>query len=120
MSDAADRKRRAVWQTRLREFDRGNFTVVEFCRQAGVSVPSFYLWRRKLKPAVAVSKARSQVVPAVSFLPVEITSGGRVEVLLPGGVRVLVPSHDQQALRTVISTLLTTTGIGSSTEERAC
>lgn len=107
MSDASDRKKRAVWQTRLREFDRGNFTVVEFCRQAGVSVPSFYLWRRKLKPAVAAS-----------FLPVEITSGGQVEVLLPGGVRVLVPSHDQQALRTVISTLLTS--IGDSTEERAC
>lgn len=120
MIRASDREKRAVWQTRLREFDRGNLTVVEFCRRAGVSVPSFYLWRRKLKPAAAGSKARDQVAPAVSFLPVEIAGGGSVEVLLPGGVRVLVPSHDQESLRTVISTLLTTAGIDSSTEERAC
>lgn len=120
MSREPDREKRAVWQMRLREYDCGDLTVAEFCRRAGVSVPAFYLWRRKLKPAVTSSKARSQVVPAVSFLPIEISGGGSVEVLLPGGVRVLVPSNDQQALRTVISTLLTTTRIDFSTEERAC
>jgi hypothetical protein len=40
----------------------------------------------------------------MSFLPVEITPprGSVVEVLLPNGTRVLVPSSEREAIRAVI------------------
>jgi hypothetical protein len=51
----------------------------------------------------------------VSFVPVEITAAARVEVHLAGGAKVLVPSHDHAALRTVIAALCS-----AAEEGRAC
>jgi hypothetical protein len=41
----------------------------------------------------------------LSFLPVEITGGARsvIEVLLPNGVRVLIPGGEHEALRIAIA-----------------
>ena len=36
------------WQARLDRFEQANTTVLRFCDREGVSVPSFYQWRRKL------------------------------------------------------------------------
>jgi len=118
MSGEPDLAKRAAWRLRLREFDRGKFTVAEFCRRAGVSVAAFYQWRQKLKPAAAPqasAASRGRTVQGLSFLPVEITGGARVEVLLPSGARLTVPCHDQAAIRTVLATLLS-----ASPEDRAC
>ncbi len=41
-----------AWRGRMIRFRRGTLTVVEFCRREGVSVPSFYAWRKRLEPAV--------------------------------------------------------------------
>jgi hypothetical protein len=105
MSRGPDLARREVWRRRLREFDRGEDTVAEFCRRTCVSVASFYQWRRKLA-AIVSSETKTPRVPAtaMSFLPVEITPprGSVVEVLLPNGARVLVPSGEREALRAVI------------------
>ena len=120
MSREPDRAKRAAWKLRLREFDCGNFTVAEFCRRAGVSVAAFYQWRQKLKPAVAAAASRARGMQGLNFLPVEITGGGQVEVLLPSGVRVPVPSHDQPAIRTVMAALLGTAEVDPRPEDRAC
>ena len=37
-----------VWRRRLRAFDREDTPVTRFCQREGVSVATFYLWRRKL------------------------------------------------------------------------
>jgi hypothetical protein len=42
--------RAAVWGERLRRYERAGQTVAEFCRHEGVSVPSFYQWRKQLAP----------------------------------------------------------------------
>lgn len=118
MSRGPDLSRREVWRRRLREFDRGAATVTAFCRRAGVSVASFYLWRRKLA-AVASPEATTPRVPAtaVSFLPVEITqqAGNTVEVLFPNGAWVLVPSGEREAIRVVIEA-----AAGVQAEARTC
>lgn len=44
-----------VWRRRLRAFDREDTPVSRFCQREGVSVATFYLWRRKL--AVEASTA---------------------------------------------------------------
>jgi transposase-like protein len=37
-----------LWSKRLERFDESGRSVVEFCNGEGVSVASFYQWRRKL------------------------------------------------------------------------
>jgi transposase-like protein len=108
MGGRSDEAKRALWRRRLKEFEAGQSTVAEFCRRVGVSPATFYEWRRKLAPA-----ARSQSRP-MNFVPVEITAAARViEVLLPGGARVLIPAGESEALRAVFSLLV-------AQEARAC
>jgi hypothetical protein len=135
MGRGPDRVKRDVWKRRLREFERGDEPVAEFCDREGVSVTSFYRWRRVLAsaalPRVTTSRGtdaaavlpRKGAVGEVRFLPVEIvpavsppavlkpttqtsTSSACVEVLLPGGARVLVPCAAPVALRTVVAALV--------------
>ena len=115
MSRGLDAAKREVWQRRLERFDPQAGTVAEFCQREGVSIPSFYQWRRKL-----ASTRAKQVTPSGSpigrgFLPIEITGQASIEVLLPGGVRVLVPCREQEAIRTVLAILLTL-----PREDRSC
>jgi hypothetical protein len=89
----------------LQEFDRDTASVAEFCRRAGVSVASFYQWRRRLSAVVPAEGSTPRVpATAMNFLPVEITPprGSMVEVLLPNGARVLVPSSEREAICAVI------------------
>lgn len=109
MSREPDLAKRAAWRLRLREFDRGDCTVGEFCRRAGVSVATFYQWRRKLATSaarVASAALPGRAVKPLSFVPVEITARAGIEVLLPGGARVTVPCHEHEAIRTVMTSLL--------------
>ena len=100
------------WRRRIREFERGTEKVAAFCRRVGVSAATFYGWRRKVaqSPGGQVSHG-TQVVPPLSFLPVQVTGQSRsvIEVVLPGGTRVLVPSGDREGLRLVLE-LVTSAG----------
>jgi transposase-like protein len=123
MSREPNLEKRASWRLRLREFDRGNATVAEFCRRGGVSVAAFYQWRRKLRPSAAPdasAASRGRAVKSLSFLPVEITGGASIEVLLASGARVTVPCHDQEAIRTVMAALLSASPVHSRPEDPAC
>jgi putative transposase len=128
MSREPDLAKRAAWRLRLREFDRGNATVAEFCRRGGVSIATFYLWRRKLAPSAARESRSPARRPAESrgtaagihFLPVEITSRPGIEVLFPGGARVTVPCHDHEAIRAVMAALLSASREDLQSEDRAC
>lgn len=134
----------AEWRRRLRGFRPALETVAEFCDREGVSVASFYHWRRVLKTAAssrstaavgaagnetARGAAAREAIPAMSFVSVEIdppaasparvpesippisdaaseaASADRIEVLLPNGVRLLVPCDAPAAIRTVVAAL---------------
>jgi transposase-like protein len=120
-----DLVKRQEWRQRLLEFDRGEWTVAEFCRRQGCAPATFFKWRRKLGGKRGRAAAAADAVPGtgvrprrtagVSFVPVEITAAARVEVHLAGGAKVLVPSHDHAALRTVIAALCS-----AAEEGRAC
>jgi hypothetical protein len=96
MAQNFDAAKRRVWSERLRRFDRCDLTVVEFCLAEGVSTPSFYDWRRKLRsPRGATSSPAS---PPPTFLPVRIVSStpaaAPVEIHLPNGARVSLTGAD--------------------------
>jgi len=78
---------RAARYRRLTELygRRGSMTTQQFCRKHGVSVWTFYQWRRKLHAEGAGSARRQAFVP----LKLEAPASGfaaAVEVRLPGGL----------------------------------
>jgi hypothetical protein len=97
-----------AWRGRMTRFRRGTLTVVEFCRREGVSVPSFYAWRKRLEPALQ-SKSRGEqsrrALPrklkqtASLFVPVNVSSSPMAEIEFPNGVRVRVPATNVEAIR---------------------
>lgn len=125
MSREAVLARRELWKRRMQEFEQGTASVPDFCRRAGVSTASFYQWRRRLQsvPSAPATVAKPRAKAArprktttnMKFLPVELLGPQNVEVQLPCGARVLVPSHDHEALRTVLQSL-----VPSRREEPAC
>jgi transposase-like protein len=92
--------RAATWGERLGRYERAGQTVAEFCRQEGVSVPSFYQWRKRLAQPSSRSAAR---LPAFQQV---LLSGGVVAVELPSGVRMELPAEHVQLVRAVVAELL--------------
>ena len=94
----------ALWRDRLARFRKSKLSVAEFCRQEGISNPSFYQWRKRLVWDAARSK---QVrVPAKTaqspLVPVKVSSPVLVEIEFPNGIRMRVPAGHAEALRGVI------------------
>lgn len=94
------------WRERLRRFDRGQMTVAEFCSSEGVSQPSFYQWKKKLRVMACDAKTVDSD-SSVQFMPLRLTSefgdhattasGEQADsplasatIELPGGVRIRV------------------------------
>jgi len=91
------------WQRRMRRFGKSRHSVAEFCRQEGVSAPSFYHWKKRLVPTVA-SKPSNSEVPS-GFRPVRVLPAAGISVQLPGGTHLVVPTSDAESLRLVIDLL---------------
>jgi transposase-like protein len=91
------------WLRRMRRFRKSGHSVVEFCRQEGVSAPSFYFWRKRLVQTVG-SKPSNSEVPS-GFRPVRVLPTAGVSVQLPGGTQFVVPTSDAESLRLVIDLL---------------
>jgi hypothetical protein len=102
------RDRAAVWGERLRRYEQAGLTVAEFCRREGVSVPSFYQWRKRLTSPIGrqSTKARRQDAQTPVFQQVLLTSGAVVAVELPSGVRMELPAEQVQLVRAVVAELL--------------
>lgn len=108
------------WRGRLRRWRDSGQGVREFCWQEGVSEPSFYQWRKRLK------RDRGRAANAALFLPVEVVdapgsagpsagsgnlAGMLVEIVLPGGVTVRAGAHvDESQWRSVLRAVVAETG----------
>lgn len=83
------------WRSRMQRFRASGLSVTRFCEQEQVSMPSFYLWRKRLADGAGSSSPPT-------FVPVRVTHSTAVEIHLPSGARVCVPSGDRDALRVAI------------------
>lgn len=99
----------AVWRRRLARFGRRNWTIAEFCRREGVSIPTFYHWRKRLGPAVGKSPARDPQAQGAHargdthpFVAVSVAAPAIAEIEFPNGVRIRVPATNDQALRAAV------------------
>src|SRR5262249_47439417 len=78
-----------LWRERLLRFERSGLSAPAFCAKEGVSVPSLYAWRRRLRQPTSQHAARP-AVPAAAvarLVPVRILpAAAPVEVVLPDNV----------------------------------
>jgi hypothetical protein len=89
-----------LWQQRLLRFERAGLSVSAFCDQEGISTPSFYAWRRRLRidPPIAIDTPR--------FLPVQVFASPSLELVLPcGAVLRLTAGCDLAFVRSLVDSL---------------
>ena len=111
------KEREAYWRGVLQRQAESGLNIAEFCRQASVSAPGFYAWRRKLRErdgADSQENGRARSVSSRQLLPVRIESIAPpvpVRILLPQGVSVEAPaSIEGRALAHLLGVLRETTG----------
>jgi transposase-like protein len=102
MARSVSGRKSLEWRRRLRRFHKSRQSIAAFCRQEGVSPPSFYLWRKRLQEACP---ERPAMKPPAGFRPVRIVPAAGVSVQLPGGTQLLVPLSDAEGLRVAIEAL---------------
>jgi hypothetical protein len=95
---------RQVWIERLARFDTAGLRPAAFCSAEGVSLASFYLWKRRLAPPATELCAADQ---APRLLPVRLAAAPRpLELVLPTGVVVRVSPDTDPAQLTALLRLL--------------
>ena len=103
MARSSDSRKVREWQRRMARFDKSQRSVTRFCQDEGVSVPSFYHWRKKLQQQTPASEEAKDA--AATFTPVRLVASASVAVRLPGGTQLDVPTGDPQVLQLAIQTL---------------
>jgi len=93
--------RRDEWQRRMARFRELGVTVSAFCRAEGVTVWSFYQWRKRLATATGGS-----AVLRPEFTPVQWVIPANIEVRLRGGTQLQIPAGDPQTVEAAISALV--------------
>ena len=81
------------WRRQIQRQPKTHLTIADFCRQLGVSVPTFYYWKRRVQaglgtppaPVAEASRSRPPTTAATPFLPVSIVdpdAGTHLEIEL--------------------------------------
>src|SRR5436309_1648662 len=78
---------RHTWSERLDRFATAGLTTAQFCAAEGVSVASFYLWKRRLTtPTPSALPEQSGSAGRPRLLPIRLPDQAPVvELVLPGG-----------------------------------
>lgn len=99
-----DPKLERRWRDLIARWQRSDLTVRDFCSARRISEPSFYAWRREL--AARGPEPRPATPPVPTFVPVRVAPPSVVEVVLPAGVVVRVPSGaDPAAVARLVAAL---------------
>jgi hypothetical protein len=112
MAGKKSREKQAYWQEMLDRQAVSGLSIRQFCAEEGVSEPSFYQWRKKLRgstkdgrPPMASRHRDSNNGPL--FVPVKLlNSAPALEIIHPLGYRIQMTGEvNPVALRHVIETL---------------
>ncbi|QEL16650.1 IS66 family insertion sequence element accessory protein TnpA [Limnoglobus roseus] len=87
--------REQFWRDTVAAFATSGLSVRAFCLANGLSEKRFYTWRKNLglSPVVPPAGSPSDAPPARGFVPVRVVSDATAEVVLPGGVVVVVTRY---------------------------
>jgi len=101
MARSSDPAKVAVWRERFSRFETSGIKTAAFCAAEGVTLASFYAWRRQL----GLAQQRRQG----AFRQVVVSAGPALAAHLPGGVKLEASGTNEQALRAIVSELVRTT-----------
>ena len=91
-------QRRELWRQRIAQQEKSGHSVRVFCREQGLSEPSLYAWRQRLrKQNTPVRFALVETKPAKETAPA-------IELMLAGGDRLRIPD-DAATLKLVLAVL---------------
>ena len=111
MLRGSDPAKVALWRERFEGLKNSELSVKEFCVKLGVSMPSFYAWRRKLGVGSARQRNSSR---SSAFQQVIVHSAPPVlTARLAGGVQIEMPFSDKKALRAVVDAWVRASRVGS-------
>ena len=99
---------RQFWQLAIEAWQASELSVRQFCKQEGLSEPSFYAWRKRLKKPADAEPNHSMDCPQKPFIQVSLpdTSVGGIEFVLSSGHTLRIPvGVDPQTLTAVLSAL---------------
>lgn len=76
------------WVDRIQRFSNAGTTIVRFCAAEGVSVPSFYNWKKKLRLQAGSDSHRQAGAVRNAFQAIELipASPSTVTIRLPNGI----------------------------------
>ena len=107
MARAVDGRRLATWRRRLERYAKSGLTVASFCRHEGVSVPTFYAWRKRIGTQEAGPAPGRRPTLASPFQTVTVLPAAPVvAVRLPGGVQVDICSTTPEVVRCALAELV--------------
>jgi transposase-like protein len=95
------------WRRTIQQQQSSGLSITAFCQRAGISRPSFYLWRRKLRQPIAFAEVKlAGRMPAAADSPRgrvmnhhAAEPSGEIELHLPGRRCLVVrPGFDRQTL----------------------
>jgi putative transposase len=91
-------RRRELWRQRIAQQEKSGHSVSGFCREQGLSEPTFYAWRQRLrKQKTPIRFALVETKPASETAP-------PIELMLASGDRLRIP-HDAATLKLVLAAL---------------
>ena len=91
MESSKRSSRAEFWQDVLQQFVESNLSVIDFCSRKGLSVPSFYQWKRKLLPPDKTPPV-SAMVP-VRIIPSNPTPAPQpIQIMTPSGFTIRIDS----------------------------
>jgi len=102
MARTPDPKLYAIWRERIRRQEASGLTIEHFCSQEGITRSKFHAWKRRFRLA-DVAKQRPALPSPSSFLPVTVrllphgpTEPLPIEADLPNGIRLRIPTANEQ------------------------
>lgn len=102
MSGGARESRAArvgYWQGLMEEHSRSGLAVPAFCKARGLSVASFYQWRKRLQERAEPAVAKLLPVKLVSVSVQQPAGRGCIQILTPAGMSLAVSAAtDEQDL----------------------
>lgn len=103
-----DNELRQFWQMAVDTWQSSGLSVRQFCRQEGLSEPSFYSWRKKLIKCDMPENGKLKEPASSDFIAVSLPqshSAGLELVLSSGNTLRISPSVDSKTLILAISVL---------------
>ncbi len=100
--------RQQFWQMVIETWQASGLSVRQFCKDEGLSEPSFYFWRKKLTKTDTSEPDSQKDTGGCGFIEVSIPGGNSSAlelVLVSGNILRIGSSVDNEALNNVLSVL---------------